>query len=358
MKKHIHKIKIYVITIMIASMVFGAAYGMPLLQDGQTKVIESMQALPSDSHEYSKLLDTLHGLVETELKQRFEKQEAELKQIEQRLKEAKSKLNQRKDKRFEIVERRVFDLLQKHDDLDWASSTASQNNAIVAPELQAPNRQRTDTSILGVQGDPLEVLNRVEAQLVRNETPLNNSTIKATDALLTQTADTDPAASIGKESRFVTSAESGQIIAAMNEALELEATLDTGLVDDFSSLSDHEKKVKANELSLPKRIRLLELKLEVLEANKQTIVSRLGFQVSLAQSKHEVARQELELSNQLVKSRAEGIIENRKKELEMRVAATRLTESTLESESYKRQMDDLAKRIQIVRKKYDEKFGK
>ena len=357
MKKRIHHYKIYAITIMTASIAFGGAYGMPRPQDRQTKLIESIHSLPSDSKEQAELRQTLRSLVEAELSQRLEKQEAELKQIEQRLKEAKSKLDQRKSKQNEIVDRRIADLLQKHDDLDWASSTASQNNTIVAPELQAPIQQRTDTNIVGAQGDPFAWLSRVEAQVVRGATSASRSTIKTTDDALTPTADTDLATSIEKESRFVTSAEAGQITAAMNEALELEATLDTGLGDDFSSLSGDEKKAIAKALSLPKRIRLLELKLEVLDANKEMIASRLGFQVNLAESKHEVAKQELEISHELVKKRAEGIMESRKKELEMRVAKTLVTESVLEAESYKRQMYDLAKRITNVRKKYDEKFA-
>jgi hypothetical protein len=357
MKKQIHENKIYVIAITIVSIASGAAYGMPWLQDSQARLIESMHALSSDSNEYAKLLETLHSSVETELMQRFKKQEAELKQIEQRLKEAKSKLNQRKDKRFEIVERRVFDLLQKRDELDWASSTTNQNNAIVIPEGQAPIQQRTDTNIIDAQGDPFAWLSRVETQLVPNGTQPNNSTIKATDDVSTQTADTNPSASLGKESRFVTSAEASQITSAMNEALELEATIDTELGEAFANLSDFEKKVEVNFLSLPRRIRLLELKLEALEANKQTITSRLGLQVSLAESKQEVAKQELEISNELVKAHAEGPMEGRKKELELRVAKTLVTESILEAESYKSKMDDLAKRIKNVRKKYDGKFA-
>lgn len=140
MKKHIHKNKIYVITFAIASMAFGAAYGMPLLQDSQKELIESIQALPSDSIEHSQLREKLHRLVETELKQRFEKQEAELKQIEQRLEEAKSKLDLRKSKQTEIVDRRIVDLLQKRDDLDRASSTASQNELIIdSKEMSSPD---------------------------------------------------------------------------------------------------------------------------------------------------------------------------------------------------------------------------
>lgn len=356
MKKRIHKKRIYIITITIASMAFGAAYGMPRLQDSQAKLIESIQALPSDSTKRSKLLETLHSLVESELKQRFEKQEAELKQIEQRLEEAKSKLDLRKSKQTEIVDRRIVDLLQKRDDLDWASSTASQDNVIVSPELQAPNRQRTNKSIIGGQEDPIAFLNQLESQVVRNGTPPSNSTIKTTDAVLTPTTETDSVASTGKESSFVTSAESSQIIALMNESLEVEVTIEVFLNDGMVGWSHPSKKEEAK--SLWKRIRLLELKLEVLQMNKESIIGRLGAELSLRNSMLEVAEQDLEISKELFRKGAEGFMDNQKKMLEERVAKTRATQITVELESFRRQMVDLANRVQIVRKKYDEIVAK
>ncbi|MCY2984333.1 MAG: hypothetical protein NTY15_11960 [Planctomycetota bacterium] len=280
------------------------------------------------------------------MKQRFEKQEAELKQIEQRLEEAKAKLAQRKSKQNEIVDRRIADLLQKHDDLDWASSTAGQS------ELMTNSSEKSSTAVP-------DMVRQIHDGVAKTSTPNAakpiNSIAKAANGV--PNADSDDLTSIKKANILDSSAESGQISAVMNEAIELEATIDGEVSREITRLSDANKKRISNALSLPKRIRLLELKLDVLQVNKESIIRRLGVELSLGEANLEVAKQDLEISNQLAKEGAEGLLENRKKKFEMQVAETRVVQLQMELQSFNDQMDNLAKRVEIVLTKYEEKFG-
>ena len=317
MKKHIHKNKIYVLMIAIASIAFGSAYGVPLLQDSQTKLIESIQALPSDSIERAQLQKTLLRLVETELKQRFEKQEAELKQIEKRLEDAKAKLNQRKDKRSEIVERRVFDLLQKRDELDWASATENQNIEVLSTSPKA-------TQSVSQAKSQSEGLNRLSDSVTATEQRA---------AILKNTNSNGELAAKVLENIF--------------DALKLQAMLE----EEFSGLTDEKKREKAVVKTVESRMKLLELKFDLMQKIKEPSYSLFEAELSVRESSYLLAQKEFEISSQLVKVGAESTKENNRKKAAMDVEQVRLSQTEKEFQYYKDQLDSLRERVRVVRKK-------
>lgn len=347
-------------------------YSIPIEQQTLVSFLASKEVGTEKKTEARKQLTRL---VEQELDSRFASQEAELSLLEKRIADAKTKLAQRTNRKKEIVERRIAELLREPDDLAWNADGNLKNlNDLLPPSYPNANNPNYPLNAMGQNLYPSSlpslpsvspVITAPSPNVDMPETKAPVQTREWSDPLgslpllppqLSIENENNESPNIGLTSQAVPSDTKefplntkSDIADLLDEANAIEAEF-----AELEGLTNESKVGYVQQLGIRKQIRKLELGLEskTTKAEKDLTLNRLSFE--LASKEMELAEKEFNTARELYNTGAMSSSEISARKIEMERAKHKVETLRREIEFDSDVLKKAPDRIQELRKKLDE----
>ena len=318
----------------------------------------------------------LTRMVEQELDSRFASQEAELSLLEKRIADAKTKLAQRTNRKKEIVERRIAELLSEPDDLAWnADGNLKTLNDSLPPSYPNANNVNYPLNAIGPNLFPSSLPSSPSLSPV-NTVPLLNADTPEMTAPTQIPEWVVPSSSLPPSAtQSLTENENRESPNSPNNVLTIKAapsgTHDpvdakndiAGLLDEANAieaelaeldgLTNEGKVEQVQQMGIRKRIRKLELGLvaERKKGERDLSLNRLSFE--LASKELELAEKELNTAQELYNTGAMSNSEINARKIELERAKHKVATLAREIEFDSDVLKEAPDRIQELQKKLE-----